>query len=134
MGPVVDPFFFYVLGCASLHNPFKIHPPSPNSHIASLDALNFFFAPWISKKRNITYKTTPEVSCLGGSIGGQTNVLVGVDVGIASKVEPAVLQILICLVKKEEKRENDTSVIYWRATLVCREKRFQTISSSNNKQ
>jgi len=48
-----------------------------------------------SNKKGVTYKATPEVSSLRDSVVCKTNVLVGVDHGIASKVEPAVLEVLI---------------------------------------
>ena len=43
----------------------------------------------------LTYETTPEISGLGGDVGGQADVLVSVDQGVASKVEPAILKIMI---------------------------------------
>lgn len=43
----------------------------------------------------LTYKATPEVSCLRGNILSQTDVLVGVNNGISSKVEPTVLKIMV---------------------------------------
>lgn len=48
-----------------------------------------------SEEGRSAYKAAPEVAGLRGPVRSQTNVLVRVDVGIASKVEPAILEILV---------------------------------------
>lgn len=63
----------------------------------------------VAKKTNknklkSSYKSAPEPSALGGNILGQTNVSVGVDNGIASKIEPTVLKIIVYQLESREKQ------------------------------
>lgn len=43
----------------------------------------------------VTYKTAPKITSLRRNILGQTNVPVGVDNSISSKVEPTILKIMV---------------------------------------